>query len=111
MHRNSRASRWKKGLPPRAEMMFTGFDWHEEILSSVDGPHPLSVNSEDASVGRGGHWVSVHDEINYRLALFRNGCRMLDFVGFPFEFFVLRAAACFGCRYRRFILTERTARQ
>src|ERR1700688_4134311 len=112
MHRNTRASRWKKGLPPRAEMVLTGFDWHEEISSTVDGPHPLSVNSENASDSS---WPfpgsGIRDEIDHRLALFRRGCRMLRFVGLYFESRVLRSAACFRCRYRRFILTERAARQ
>src|SRR6516162_5615669 len=56
MHRNSRASLWKRGLQHRPEMVFTGLDWHEEITSAVDGAHPLSVNSEIASE------VAVRDE-------------------------------------------------
>ena len=49
------------GLPPRAEMVFTGFDWHEEISSSVDGPHPLSVNSEDASAIDGPSRIEIYE--------------------------------------------------
>src|SRR6516225_11928418 len=105
MHRNSRASLCKKGLQHRAEMMFTGLDWHEEIPSTVDGTHPLFVKSENAGE------VAVRDEIDQRLAIFRRGCRMLRFVGLHFEFHVLRSAAYFRCRYRPLILGERTARQ
>src|SRR5215472_11195476 len=105
MHRNSRASQWKKGLQHRADMMFTGVDRHEEVPSTVDGTYPLFVKSENARE------VAVGDEIDQRLALFRHGCRMLRFVGLHFEFHVLRSAAYLRSRYRALILRERTARQ
>src|ERR1700732_1362858 len=105
MHRNSRPSQWKEGLQHRADMVLTGIDCNEEIPSTVDGTHPLSVNSERAGE------VAVRNEIDQRLAIFRRGRRVLRFVGLHFEFRVLRSAASFRCRYRRFILTEGAARQ
>jgi hypothetical protein len=45
-------------------MVFTGLDWHEEIPSTTDGTHPLSVNSENAGE------VAVRDDIDQRLAVF-----------------------------------------
>src|SRR5208282_3801386 len=105
MYRNSRASLWKKGLQHRADMVFTGVDWHEEIPSTVDGTHPHFIKSENAGE------VAIRDDIDQRLAIFRRGCRMLRFVGFQFVFHVLRSAAHFRSRYRPLILGERTARQ
>src|ERR1700732_1121256 len=105
MHGNFRPSQWKEGLQHRADMVFTRLDCSEEIPSTVDGTHPLSVNSERAGE------VAVGNEIDQRLAIFRRGCRVLRFIGLHFEFRVLRSAASFRYRYRRFILTERTARQ
>jgi hypothetical protein len=98
-------SQWKKGLQHRADMGFTAIDCHDEKPSTVDGTHPLSVNSERAGE------APVGNEIDQRLAIFRRGCRVLRFIGLHFEFRVLRSAASFRCRYRRFILTERSARQ
>jgi hypothetical protein len=46
-------------------MVFTGIDCHDEISSTVDGTHPLSVNTERAGE------VAVRNEIDQGLALFR----------------------------------------
>ena len=108
MHRNSRQHgeypSGHEGLQHRADMVFTGVDWHEEIPGIVDGTHPHFVKSENASE------VAVRNEIDQSPAIFLRGYRVLGFVGFYFEFRVLRSAASFRCRYRRFILSERTAR-
>src|SRR6516164_1993416 len=107
MHRNSRASLSKKGLQHRADMVFTGVDWHEEIRctidSTTDGTHPLFVKSENCGE------VAVRNDIDQRLAIFRRGCRMLRSVGLHFEFHVLRSATCVRCKYRPLIWGERTA--
>src|SRR5580704_13919414 len=93
-----------KGLQHRADMMFTRVDWHEEILSTIDGTHPLFIKSERCGE------VAVRNDIDQRLAIFRRGCRMLRFVGLHFVFHVLRSAAYFRSRNRPLILGERTAR-
>src|SRR6516165_5960777 len=108
MHINSRAFAWKNGLQHRADMMFAGVDWHEEIRctldSTIDGTHPLFIKSEKCGE------VAVRNDIDQRLAIFRRGCRMLRFVGPHFEFGVLRSATCLRCGYRPLILAKRTAR-
>src|SRR5215469_363300 len=109
MRRNSRLSPWKRGLQHRTDMVFTGVDLHEEVPSTgdatVDGTHPLSVNSE-----KGGK-VAVRNDVDQRLAIFRRGCGMLRFVGLHFALHVLRSAAFFRSGYRPLILDKRTARQ
>src|SRR5215472_3155693 len=105
MHRDSRASLSKKGLQHRADMVFTELDWHEEIPSTVDGTHPLFVNSENAGE------VAVRYEIDQRLAIFRRGCGMLRFVGLHFVLRVPWSAAYLRSGYRALILGKRTARQ
>lgn len=54
-----------KGLQHRADMMFTGVDWHEEIRSAldstIDGTHPLFVKSEKCGE------VVVRNDIDQRL--------------------------------------------
>src|SRR5215469_16023686 len=109
MHRSSRKPSkhllGKKRLQHRADMVFTRVDWHEEIPSTINGTHPLFVKSE-----RGGE-VAVSDEIDQRLAVFRRGGWMFEFVSFHCIFHVLRSAAHFRPRNRPLILGERTARQ
>jgi hypothetical protein len=97
MHRNFRSSQWKKGLQHRADMLFTGIDCHDEIPSTVDGTHPLSVNSERAGE------VAVRNERDQGLALFRRGCRVLRFAGLRFEFRVLRLCLIAGVGERQYI--------
>lgn len=46
-------------------MVFTRLGWHEGIPPTVDGTHPLFVNSENAGE------VTVRDEIDQGLAIFR----------------------------------------
>ena len=90
-------SQWKKGLQHRADMVFTGIDCHNEIPSTVDGTHPLSVNSERAGE------VAVRNEIDQGLALFRRGCRVLRFVGRHFKFRILRLCLIAGVGERQYI--------
>ena len=78
-------------------MVFTGIDCNDEIPSTVDRTHALSVNSERAGE------VAVRNEIDQGVALFRRGCRVLRFVGLHFEFRVLRLCLIAGVGERQYI--------
>jgi hypothetical protein len=61
-------------------MVFTGIDWHNEIPSTVDGTHALSVNSERAGE------VAVRNEIDQGLASFGMGAEYCDSSDFTSNF-------------------------